>query len=229
MLVQRGKVEGWLHLDVAQTQEWARMSGISFSAASATSISGRGIGLTADRDLTAFAEVLSVPEDLVLSVDTIKQHAQFDSDFRELFDSLGASATVGVLYFLSQAFKLASHFNSFIANRSESVDRLKCFSWPLLCRDGCKSRSADVRYTSKFTPARRDASACNGIVCDAGARLSQRCGTELISWAVASHGYSLLSSFSSYYLVSRSCGKGGRSFTIHQVCQDPFALSCDPT
>lgn len=109
MLFQRGKAEGWLHLDLAQTQEWARMSGISFSAASATRIPGRGIGLTADRDLTAFAEVLSVPEDLVLSVDAIKQHAQFDSDFRELFDSLGASATVGALYFLSRAFKLASN------------------------------------------------------------------------------------------------------------------------
>lgn len=96
MLIQRGKTEGWLHLDVDQTKEWAKLSGISFSAASAKSIPGRGLGLTADRDLKAPEEVLSVPEDLVLSLDTIKQHAQFDSDFRELFESLGASATVGV-------------------------------------------------------------------------------------------------------------------------------------
>lgn len=95
MLIQRGKAEGWLHLGVEQTQEWARLSGISFSAASATRIPGRGIGLTADRDLTAPEEVVSVPDELVLSLDTIKQHAQFDTDFRELFDSLGASATVG--------------------------------------------------------------------------------------------------------------------------------------
>lgn len=101
MLIQRGKSEGWLHLDVGQTQEWARLSGITFHAASARRIPGRGIGLTADRDLTAPVEVLSVADDLVLSVDTIKQHARFDSDFRELFDSLGASATVGVPIFLS--------------------------------------------------------------------------------------------------------------------------------
>lgn len=95
MLIQRGKSEGWLHLDVVQTQQWARLSGMSFNAASATHIPGRGIGLTANRDLAAPVEILSVPEDLVLSLDTIKQHAQFDSDFRELFESLGASATVG--------------------------------------------------------------------------------------------------------------------------------------
>jgi hypothetical protein len=101
MLIQRGKAEGWLHLDVNQTQEWARLSGISFSAASATRIPGRGIGLTAGRDLTAPVEILSVDQDLVLSLGTIKQHAQFDSDFREVFDSLGASATVGApLHFI---------------------------------------------------------------------------------------------------------------------------------
>lgn len=100
MLIQRGKTDGWLHLDVKQTQEWAGLSGVTFSAASAARIPGRGIGLTADRDLVAPQEVLSVAEDLVLSVDTIKRHALFDSDFRGLYDSLGASATVGTPLFL---------------------------------------------------------------------------------------------------------------------------------
>lgn len=95
MLIQRGKADGWLHLDVSQMSEWARLSGVTFSAASATLIPGRGIGLTADRDLVAPSEVLSVAEDLILSVDTIKKHAQFDADLRGLFDSLGASAAVG--------------------------------------------------------------------------------------------------------------------------------------
>lgn len=94
MLIERGKANGWLRLDVNETQEWARLSGVTFSAASATLIPGRGLGLTADRDLTAPLEVLSVAEHLVLSIETVKQHAQFDSDFRGLFESLGASITV---------------------------------------------------------------------------------------------------------------------------------------
>lgn len=100
MLIQRGKAEGWLTMDMDAFKKWAATSGINFTNASPAIVPGRGNGLVADRDLTSmdtshFAEILRVDEDLVLSVEAIKKHALFDKDLRELLDSLGDFGQVG--------------------------------------------------------------------------------------------------------------------------------------
>lgn len=101
MLIQTGKAEGWLHLDVGAAREWAKMSGIGFTNASPKVIPGRGVGLVADRSLSRREhgkpwEILTVDEDLVLSIEAVKRHAQFDTDFREVLDSIGDFGTVGL-------------------------------------------------------------------------------------------------------------------------------------
>ncbi|CAK4032491.1 Hypothetical predicted protein [Lecanosticta acicola] len=98
MIVRRGKQEGWLHLDVDAVQKWAAASGIKFTNASPTFIPGRGIGLLADHDIRSEpaekpCQILELAEDLVLSIDAVKQHASFDKDFRELLESLGEFGT----------------------------------------------------------------------------------------------------------------------------------------
>ncbi|KAF2171196.1 hypothetical protein M409DRAFT_63568 [Zasmidium cellare ATCC 36951] len=108
MLIQTGKAEGWLHLDVDSVRTWATTSGIGFSNASPKAIPERGIGLLTDRSLSTRErgnpwEVLTVTEDLVLSVEAVKKHALFDKDFREVFDSLGEFGKTprgGILSFL---------------------------------------------------------------------------------------------------------------------------------
>lgn len=100
MLIQTGKAEGWLHLDADSVKTWATTSGIRFSNALPKVIPGRGIGLVADRSLSTRErgkpwEVLTVAEDLVLSVEAVKKHALFDKDFREVYDSLGEFGKVG--------------------------------------------------------------------------------------------------------------------------------------
>lgn len=100
MLIQAGKSEGWLHLDVDGVRKWATTSGIGFTKASPRLLPGRGIGLVADRELSTRErgkpwEILTVAEDLVLSVEAVKKHALFDQDFREVFESLGDFGRVG--------------------------------------------------------------------------------------------------------------------------------------
>lgn len=100
MLFRTGKAQGWLHYEVDAASTWARLSGIKFANASPKAIPGRGVGLVADRRLSTREhgkpwEILTVSEDLVLSIEAVKKHALYDKDFRELFDSLGDFGTVG--------------------------------------------------------------------------------------------------------------------------------------
>lgn len=99
MLIQRGKAEGWLQLDTIALKTWAEASGIIFTNASPAVVPGRGTGLLADRYLKAElaqpTEILSIDEDLVLSGETVRRHAQFDKDFREVLESLGDFGRVG--------------------------------------------------------------------------------------------------------------------------------------
>lgn len=102
MLIRRGKEEGWLHYDLDRLQKWATASGITFLAAAPAHIPGRGVGLVATRDLEADAgdepcQILEVNSDLILSMDAVRQHALFDSDFREVLESIGDLGKVGVL------------------------------------------------------------------------------------------------------------------------------------
>ncbi|KAM3418498.1 hypothetical protein BST61_g4478 [Cercospora zeina] len=93
MLIRRGKAEGWLRLDTKALKTWAEASGITFTNASPTAVPGRGTGLLADRDLNTEAssptEILTIDQELVLSGEAVKRHAQFDTDFREVLESLG--------------------------------------------------------------------------------------------------------------------------------------------
>ncbi|GIZ40378.1 hypothetical protein CKM354_000371800 [Cercospora kikuchii] len=93
MLIRRGKAEGWLHLDTKSLKTWAEASGITFTNASPTAVPGRGTGLLADRDLKTESslptEILTIDEELVLSGEAVRRHAQFDKDFREVLESLG--------------------------------------------------------------------------------------------------------------------------------------------
>lgn len=100
MLIQRGKDEGWLHLDVPALKTWAAASGIDFASTEPSLVPGRGVALLASRSLPSStssksAVLLTLPADLVLSLEAVKKHALFDRHFRELLDSLGDFGKVG--------------------------------------------------------------------------------------------------------------------------------------
>ncbi|KAK4506822.1 hypothetical protein PRZ48_000555 [Zasmidium cellare] len=141
MLIQTGKAEGWLHLDVDSVKTWATTSGIKFSNASPKVIPGRGIGLVTDRSLSTRErgkpwEILAVAEDLVLSVEAVKKHALFDKDFREVYDGLGdfGKTPRGAIlsFLLFQASISCPHLHERFGVRSPFTDYVKTLPCELL-------------------------------------------------------------------------------------------------
>jgi len=115
-MIRRGKAEGWLHLPAEALLPWAMLNEVSFDRV-VPGISGdKGAALLAKDDLTASDDVggptvlLTVPPELILSWDRVWQHAKIDKDLREVLESLGASARVG----LSAAPVTSSTVTSFI-------------------------------------------------------------------------------------------------------------------
>lgn len=94
MIIRRGKAEGWLHLDLNALRFWATEAGVTFKLASPVLNPGRGTVLIAKENIaypgnTDGPELLLIDEGLVLSQQSVKSHAQFDQDFREVLESVG--------------------------------------------------------------------------------------------------------------------------------------------
>jgi hypothetical protein len=88
----RGKSERWIQEPVTQLKDWAVLNDASFNGVRcADAGEGRGSGLFATRDLKGGEEapLLTVPRDLVLSLETVKLAAKSDKDLRELLEALG--------------------------------------------------------------------------------------------------------------------------------------------
>jgi hypothetical protein len=93
MFIQQGKQEGWLQADLGTTYAWLRHNGVKFEAVGPRVIDGRGTALVASEDIESLSplsrEILTVPKELVLSSETVNNHALFDQDLRQVIESLG--------------------------------------------------------------------------------------------------------------------------------------------
>jgi hypothetical protein len=93
MLIRQGKAEGWLQADTATIRVWLRHNGVKFGAIEPKIVEGRGTALVASEDLrsssTVSQEILTIPKDMVLSIETVHSHALFDQDLKEVVESLG--------------------------------------------------------------------------------------------------------------------------------------------
>lgn len=101
-MIRRGKKEGWLALTEDAFLPWAKMNDVSFDHTVPATITGRGRALQANRDLNEADEdtvLLTVPKDLVLSLERIKEHAKADQDFKKVLDSLNDFGQVGDLLY----------------------------------------------------------------------------------------------------------------------------------
>ena len=93
---------------------WARLNDVDFAKAKLEETEGKGFGLTAAKDLkqrekgkevesgdegdtkdgknpktTTTTKLLSIPHDLILSAEAVKQYANVDQNFRQLLDAAG--------------------------------------------------------------------------------------------------------------------------------------------
>lgn len=92
-MIRRGKTEGWLQLPSEALLPWAMLNGVTFDHAVPGIVPGRGGALLAKQSLDASDDdsrvVLTVPRDLILSLERVQQHAKTDKDFRGVLESLG--------------------------------------------------------------------------------------------------------------------------------------------
>lgn len=99
-MIRRGKTEGWLQLPSEALLPWAMLNEVSFDLTVPGQVEGRGGALLAKEDLNAdeSAEsrlLLTVPKDLILSLERVQEHAKVDKDFREVLQCLGDFGRVG--------------------------------------------------------------------------------------------------------------------------------------
>ncbi|KAK5170381.1 uncharacterized protein LTR77_004968 [Saxophila tyrrhenica] len=92
-MIRRGKTEGWLRLPPGAFLPWAALNDAQFYRTAPGNFPGRGGALLAEHDLDAEKDdsnvLLTVPKDLVLSLERCQEQARYDRDYREVLDSLG--------------------------------------------------------------------------------------------------------------------------------------------
>ncbi|KAH0171112.1 SET domain-containing protein, partial [Aureobasidium melanogenum] len=107
-MIRDGKLQGWLSLPVDTLPVWATLNNVSFDGISIGPLPGkedRGSTVIAKRLLKGGHEppLMTIPRDLILSLERIHQHAKSDSDFRAVLDGLdefGRTARGAILSFL---------------------------------------------------------------------------------------------------------------------------------
>ncbi len=99
-MIRRGKIEGWLQIPSEALLPWAMLNEVSFDRTVPGLIEGKGAALLAKEDLNADddepRELLTVPRDLILSLERVREHAKVDRDFREVLEALGDFGRVGL-------------------------------------------------------------------------------------------------------------------------------------
>lgn len=99
-MIRDGKLQGWLSLPVDTLPVWATLNDVSFDGVSIGPLPGkedRGSTVIAKRSLKGGHEppLMTIPRDLILSLERIHQHAKSDSDFRAVLDGLDEFGRVG--------------------------------------------------------------------------------------------------------------------------------------
>lgn len=96
-MIRYGKAAGWLHLPVTVFTQWAELHDVtSRNTTTIGTIPGqadRGSTILASADIDAPTDLsmvlVTIPRDLILSLDRVHEHAKCDQDFRLLLDALG--------------------------------------------------------------------------------------------------------------------------------------------
>ena len=98
-MLRQGKTQGWLSLPSQAFSPWAHLNGVRFHEVKPGHIEGRGSALIASKAVINTADgaecLLTVPKDLILSLEQILEQAKVDRDFREVLESLGDFGRVG--------------------------------------------------------------------------------------------------------------------------------------
>lgn len=123
-MIRNAKARGWLTTQPGEFETWSRLSGIQPHEVRVDRTERKGNALLAGQAVSntaAGAEcLLTVPRDLILSLETVREHARVDADLREVLGSLGDFGNVGGLLGASTADQdrlLAVRYSSSFSHR----------------------------------------------------------------------------------------------------------------
>ena len=100
-MIRDGKAAGWLKLPTEALLPWALLNDVAFKRVHPGVAVGRGGALLASQDIrdgkdNEDSTLMTVPGELILSLERVLEHAKVDKDFRELLASLGDFGMVGL-------------------------------------------------------------------------------------------------------------------------------------
>lgn len=106
-MIRDGKAEGWLQLPPEALSPWAMLNDVDFKRVVPGAAVGKGGALLAKQDLRGDDGgegriLMTVPRDLILSLERVLEHAKVDADFREVLASLGDFGRVGRIHLSRQ-------------------------------------------------------------------------------------------------------------------------------
>jgi len=101
-MIRKGRAAGWLQLPPEALVPWAKLNDVAFTHLDPDVIAGRGAALIASTSLPDAEKVgdgsqvlMTIPRNLILSLERVQEHAKVDKDFREVLESLGEFGRVG--------------------------------------------------------------------------------------------------------------------------------------
>ena len=98
-MIREGRARGWLQLPSEAILPWALLNDVTFDRTVPGAVVGRGGALLAKENLDSDISnvLLTVPRELILSLERVQEHAKVDRDFRDVLDSLDDFGRVGVV------------------------------------------------------------------------------------------------------------------------------------
>ena len=97
-MIRAGKAAGWLQLPSEAVLPWAMLNEVDFKQVVPGQAVGKGGALLAKHSspgVSKDGELMSVPHDLILSLERVLDHAKADKDFRAVLEALGEFGRVG--------------------------------------------------------------------------------------------------------------------------------------
>ncbi|KAF2758315.1 SET domain-containing protein [Pseudovirgaria hyperparasitica] len=91
-MIRRGRSEGWFSLSCTAWQSWASLNGVTLNGASVDRVAHKGCAVLATQDLRAAEHhyIMTVPRELVVSLESIEIQAKSDKHLAEILAALGS-------------------------------------------------------------------------------------------------------------------------------------------
>lgn len=133
-MIRRARQSGHLNLPISSLETWAQFNGAKFDGIRCDEIPGSGSGVVAGRDLKGADDeegggegpLMTIPKELVLSLERVKKFALADQGLSEVLGVIGEFGRVSFFLWLLRVllFSILLSFNTFLFPKELGEKRL---------------------------------------------------------------------------------------------------------